>query len=308
MGLLNCVVRRFQSPSVSNSVPVPFIVGVPRSGTTLLRMMCDAHPDLSLPPEMGFMPAVARLRPESRQTRAEFLKALTEMPSWQDANIDAAEFEEALSSLQPFNISEGVRTFYRTYAGRFGKSRWGDKTPAYCLHMRDIERILPEAHFIHIIRDGRDVALSLRGLWFSPGDEVEDVAQHWRSWIHTARRLGKRCRHYMEIRYEDLISNAPSVLPKVCDFIGLPYHPQMESYYQSSAARLDEVKTMYRPDGSIVITKEERLFNQRFTTKPPEPSRVFRWRTEMDTETRRRFEVVAGDLLNQLGYRTGDFA
>ena len=85
-------------------------------------------------------------------------------------------------------------------------------------------------------------------------------------------------------------------------FIGLPYNPQMERYYELSAARLDEVKTMYREDGSIVISKEERLFNQRFTTKPPEKSRVFRWRTEMDTETRLRFEAVAGDLLNQLGY------
>lgn len=304
MGLLNCVVRRFPSGSVSNAFPMPFIVGVPRSGTTLLRLMCDAHPDLSLPPEMGFMPAVARLRLES-PARAAFLKAVTEMPSWQDANIDAAEFEQALSTLQPFNVSEGVRTFYRIYAGRFGKSRWGDKTPAYCLHMRDIERILPEAHFIHIIRDGRDVALSLRGLWFSPGDEIEDLANHWRSWIHTARRLGKRCRHYLEIRYEDLISNASSVLPKLCDFIGLPYHAQMERYYESAAVRLDEVKTMYRDDGSIVITKEERLFNQRFTRKPPETSRVYRWRTEMDTATRLRFEAVAGDLLKQLGYPAG---
>src|SRR5687767_7470569 len=154
MGLLNRVVTRISYNNLhAAQLPAPFIVGVPRSGTTLLRMMCDAHPDLSLPPEMGFMPAVARLRPQSRQTRVAFLKAVTEMPSWQDANIDTAEFEKALSAVQPFNVSEGVRTFYRTYASKFGKIRWGDKTPAYCLHMRDIERILPEAHFIHIIRD-----------------------------------------------------------------------------------------------------------------------------------------------------------
>jgi len=94
----------------------------------------------------------------------------------------------------------------------------------------------------------------------------------------------------MEVRYEDLIANTSSVLQKICEFIRLPYDPQMEKYYQWSAARLDEVKTMYRDDGSIVITKEERLFNQRFTMRPPEASRVFRWRTEMDSETRLRFE------------------
>ncbi|HKO60953.1 MAG TPA: sulfotransferase, partial [Pyrinomonadaceae bacterium] len=161
MGLLNCVIRSLSRTSQSNAqaLPVPFIVGVPRSGTTLLRLMCDAHPDLSVPPEMGFMPAVARLHSEARPARSAFLRAVTGLPSWQDANIDRAEFEAAVSAVEPFHVSEAIRTFYRTYARRFGKSRWGDKTPAYCLHMRDIERILPEARFIHIIRDGRDVGL-----------------------------------------------------------------------------------------------------------------------------------------------------
>src|SRR5688572_15239872 len=218
MGLFNRVVTRSSHNNRhAQLLPVPFIVGVPRSGTTLLRLMCDRHPDLSVPPEMGFMPYVTRL--DRREPHTSFLKALTTLPSWPDANIDGVQFEEALSAIEPFNVSEGVRTFYRTYARRFGKSRWGDKTPAYCLHMRDIEKILPEAHFIHIIRDGRDVALSLRGLWFSPGDEIEQLAHHWRSWIQTAQRAGKRCRHYMEVRYEDLIASAAPVLRRICDFI-----------------------------------------------------------------------------------------
>ncbi len=284
--------------------PAPFIVGVPRSGTTLLRLMCDAHPELSIPPEMGFMPAVAGLRRRARSNalRQEFFNAVTEMSSWQDANIERTEFEQALQAVEPFTVTEGVRKFYQTYARRFDKPRWGDKTPAYCLHMREIENILPEAHFIHIIRDGRDVALSARGLWFSPGDEIEQLAHRWRSWIETARRSGKRTRHYMEIRYEHLIAEAPAVLRKVCDFVGLTYDPRMEKYYESSAERLDEVKSMYRDDGSLVITKEERLYNQRYTMRPPEASRVFRWRAEMDAETKSRFETVAGDLLEELGY------
>lgn len=285
--------------------PVPFIVGVPRSGTTLLRLMCDAHPELSIPPEMGFMPAATALRGRGSALRQTFFETLTGMPSWEDANIPRAAFEQALSEIEPFTVTEGIRTFYRAYAGRFGKPRWGDKTPAYCLHMDKIERVLPEARFVHIIRDGRDVALSLRGLWFSPGERIEELAQHWRSWIMTARRLGKRRRHYLEVRYEELIADAPAVLRKVCDFVELSYDRRMESYYESSPARLDEVKTMYRDDGSLLITKEERLYNQRFTTRPPEPSRVFRWRTEMDAETQARFAAIAGDLLEELGYPVG---
>jgi hypothetical protein len=305
MSLLKNFLTRNSPPQLSATglPPAPFIVGVPRSGTTLLRLMCDAHPELSIPPEMGFMPAAASLRRRQRDAlQQEFLDLVTGMQSWEDANIQRVEFERALRKLEPFTITEGVRTFYRAYAWRFDKPRWGDKTPSYCLHMREIEKIVPEAHFIHIIRDGRDVALSLRGLWFSPGDRIEQLAHHWRSWIETARRSGKRRRHYMEVRYEQLIDDAPVVLRKVCDFIGLTYDARMEKYYESSAKRLDEVKSMYRQDGSLVITKEERLYNQRFTLRPPEPSRVFRWRSEMDAETRSRFEAIAGDLLEELGY------
>ena len=73
--------------------------------------------------------------------------------------------------LQPFSADAGLRAFYAPYAERFSKKIVGDKTPLYILHMSRIQRCLPEARFIHLIRDGRDVALSYRGLWFGPGNE-----------------------------------------------------------------------------------------------------------------------------------------
>lgn len=282
--------------------PALFIVGVPRSGTTLLRLMCDAHPELSIPPEMGFIPTVAGLRGRSDELRKAFLNAVTGMATWEDANIGRAPFEQALREIEPFTVAQGVRAFYRLYAARFGKPRYGDKTPFYCLHMDGIEKLLPEARFVHIIRDGRDVALSQRGLWFAPGERIEELAHQWHTWITTARRLGRRRRHYMEVRYEELVEDAPCVLRRVCDFAELPYDPQMERYYESAGERLDEVKTMYRSDGTPLITKAERIYNQRFTTQPPEVARIARWRNEMDAETRAGFARVAGDLLKELGY------
>lgn len=282
--------------------PAPFIVGAPRSGTTLLRLMLDAHPELCIPPETGFLPDAAALRGRGGALRRAFFETVTGTRSWADINLTRERFAAALEEIEPFTVTEGARAFYRAYAARFGKPRWGDKTPLYCLHMVEIERILPEARFVHIIRDGRDVALSLRGLWFSPGDDVEELAAHWRTWLRTARRLGRGRRHYMEVRYEELIADAPAVLRKVCEFVRLDYDPRMERYYERSGERLDEVKTVYRPDGTLLISKEERLHNHRFATRPPEPSRVHRWREEMDAETRSRFAAVAGDLLGELGY------
>jgi len=61
-----------------------------------------------------------------------------------------------LQKITPFHVDAAIRCFYRLYAAQLGKERWGDKTPSYGRHMRAIEQVLPEACFIHIIRDGRD--------------------------------------------------------------------------------------------------------------------------------------------------------
>ena len=68
------------------------------------------------------------------------------------------------------DLSSGLRAFYRGYAAARGKTRYGDKTPMHATDIDVLSRVLPEARFIHIIRDGRDVAASLRGLPFAPGD------------------------------------------------------------------------------------------------------------------------------------------
>src|SRR3989338_6484809 len=285
---------------------VPFIVGVPRSGTTLLRLMLDAHPELSIPPETGFIPdALKALAAGPADPRAAFCRTVTLSPAWDDFNLRLEEFRTALAAIEPFDLGEGVRAFYRAYASRFGKPRWGDKTPGYGTHLDPIQSVLPEARFIHIIRDGRDAALSITGLWFAPGGEIEALAADWRTRILRTRKLAKRCAHYLEIRYERLIADAPLELRRVCEFIGLPYDPGMERYHESARSRLDEVKARRDARGGVLVSKEERLSQQRLACRPPDPSRVLRWKRDMGADMRERFEAVAGDLLQDLGYETG---
>jgi len=76
----------------------------------------------------------------------------------------------------------------------------------------------------------------------------------------------------------------------------------MLSYYEVASDRLDEITTRYRPDGTVLISKEERLFNHRFTSSPPDLSRIFRWKHEMTKEETCEFEKEAGSLLETLGY------
>ncbi|HEX8502980.1 MAG TPA: sulfotransferase [Pyrinomonadaceae bacterium] len=286
--------------------PMPVVVGSPRSGTTLLRFMLDAHTQLAIPPETGFLPLGAKLKGRGDRLRERFFRAVVNypepVPAWPDFGIPAETFRAALDEIRPFTVSEGFRAFYRLYAARQGKPRWGDKTPIYCLHMDAIRRVLPEARFVHIIRDGRDAALSLRKMWFSPGWEIEKQAAYWRNCVLAARRAGAGRGDYTELRYEDLILRTRQTLEGVCAHVGLSLEPGMLSYYTRTPERLREHKGRSRADGTPLVTQEQRLRQQEATKEPPDARRVFAWKEAMSRDERQRFGRVAGDLLRELGY------
>jgi hypothetical protein len=290
--------------------PMPIVVGAPRSGTTLLRFMLDAHPDLAIPPETGFLALAESLTREcgdgAQDIRRRFYQAITafppEAPAWPDFGIHAGDLWAALAAIEPFRIDDGFRAFYRLYAGRFDKPRWGDKTPLYCLQMPAIERALPEARFIHIIRDGRDVALSLRPMWFAPGREIDVLAAYWRECVTTARRLGGECRHYLEVRFEDLVREPAHVLQQICDFIELDFRKEMLAYHGRVPQRLAEHRERVRTDGTVLVSHEARVRQQARTMTPPQESRAGSWRQAMSRDEQQRFDAVAGMLLRELGY------
>ena len=280
--------------------PAPFVVGVPRSGTTLLRLMLDAHPDLAIPPETFFVPMAARLASDDR---ARFFETIVMSRVWPDFHLAVEEFAAALQQLDPFTVPGGLRTFYTMYAGRFGKTRWGDKTPGYNTMMTMIQAVVPEAHFIHVVRDGRDVALSHQtaNFWWA-AEGVRDHARYWHDAIREAHRQAAACRHFLEIRYEDLIRQTAATLTKIGDFIDLPYHPRMADFYRFSGERLDEFVDLTRHDGSLVKPRAERLALHVWTQRPPDESRIGRWRAEMTVEDRCAYEAIAGGLLQEFGY------
>jgi hypothetical protein len=305
MGLIQFLRNRFAK---QQTYPImPFVIGAPRSGTTLLRLMLDAHPELSIPPETGFVSILKQHENISDIDLDTFFQYVTHFPAnspnWDDFVIERQVFRRQLESLNPFTVADGFRTFYRLYAARFGKSRWGDKTPTYFRYMNEIAETLPEARFVHIIRDGRDVALSLRDLWFSPGRDMETLAEHWKAAIHQSRAWGEGHKlQYLEIFYEDLIVQPESTLRTVCNFIELPFAPEILTYHQSAPERLKEQTTRFKVDGTVLATQEQRLSIHRLTLVQPDESRIGVWKREMSDEERARYEAIGGDLLKQLGY------
>ena len=288
--------------------PAPFVVGMNRSGTTLLRMMLDAHPELTIPPETHFVPVLIKACKEADATPEDALEAMKTAREWRDFGFSDEEMLARLRSTGRLRPGAAVRAFYEAYAEREGKPRWGEKTPAYVQKMKLIQRALPEARFVHVIRDGRDVALSVldrtvRDL------SAADVAKRWKKKIAKAREDAPRLAHYVEVRYEDLVLDTEPVLRRVCDFIDLDFDRAMLEYHERSEQRLREMARALPATGRAKeLSVERRLATHAMTTKPPSADRVARWRTQMSPEDRLAFEEVAGTLLAELDYPVGDGA
>lgn len=281
--------------------PAPFIVGVPRSGTTLLRLQLDAHPELAIPPETGFG-AISTAFAERSAGREDLLDALAALPTWQDLGLDREEVADTLPARESVSAGDAMRACYRAYAERHGKPRWGDKTPGHAAHMESLARALPEARFIHLIRDGRDVAASLRGLPFAPGDgSVRTIAAAWRDTIAATRRTGERLQDYREVRYERLVREPEAVLRELCEFLDLPFHAGMLRAHERASERLAEHRSVQlRPDGSVELAGGVTIASR--TGQPPDPGRIGGWRQALSEHDLAVFEERAGGVLAAEGY------
>jgi hypothetical protein len=288
----------------ASSDPVPFIVGVPLWDDAAASDARYAHPEFAIPPETGFFAAKCGEPAEGRVCPKDAWEAIRQSAGWPDYGLSEEDVWAALEGLPegPALWGDALRAFYRLYAARQGKRRWGDKTPNHGLCMHHIERHLPEAHFIHIIRDGRAVAHSVRHLWFSPGETLREIAADWRDQLTRLRALGSARRHYLEVRYEDLICNPSSVLRRLCGYLRLPFDDAMLAHHERATARLAEHQARHRPDGSLLISKEQRLANQAWNLRPPSPERMHTWTLAFSPDERRACEDEAGVLLEQLGY------
>jgi Sulfotransferase family len=269
-------------------LPAVFVVGAPRSGTTLLRFMLDSHPDVAIPPETaGLVPVVAdlaRMGDARVSNPVDFVRLVTHLPedapAWPDFSMSAADLLERCRSTVPFSPAGGLRAFYTLYAEHHGKRRWGDKTPLIGSRIADIETLLPEARFVHIIRDGRDVACSWQRQWFSPSDDVLELVSRWHDEIVATRLAAQRVTHYVEVRFEDLIEDPATVLQRICLTIDLDFHPTMIDYYRRTPERLREHRDRVTTDGQMVVSHARRLVQQQWVTRPPSRSRIGLWRFE----------------------------
>jgi hypothetical protein len=287
-------------------LPVPFIVGVPRSGTTMLRLMLDAHSELAIPPKTMFLNLF--LRSNCKQLSIhEFVYQLADSPRWAVFGFEHDELINSMGAIlkkSSANIPELIRSHYQAYAQKQGKTRWGgEKSGIQLKSMLEISLVLPEAHFIHIIRDARSVVLSLKKAYFTKNRNVVALANNWVTSITKAREKAQKLPHYVEIKYEDLVLSTELNLQSICKFIDLPYQSSMLNYYQNASSRLEELKR--DPQYGDYKTADEKI-NELFPliSKSPDISRIDAWKKELSFAEIREIESIAGKLLTDLGYKT----
>lgn len=213
-----------------------FIVGMPRSGTKLIRDLLNRNPNIGIPTrESHFIPFMVanfglkadfsiknNLRKFYREfVRTNFFNGMKEegyLLTWD-------LFSKELSENDWGSIFEFILRFCAP-KGRCEAFIWGDKTPGYVNHILLLKRLFPEAKFLHIIRDPRDYCLSVRKTW---GRSIYRAAERWRRTIDYAQQTANKIKQvdYMELSYESLLEKPEKVLMNICGFLNCQYTPDM---------------------------------------------------------------------------------
>jgi len=240
-----------------------FIVGCPRSGTTLLQLMMHAHPRIAIPPETRFVMSAYGRRlsfgdledPARRRKLADWI-VNRRQSRFYELGLDGEKVTEEIVA-GPGTLGSALGIVLRSYAERFGKPRWGDKRPSYFQSVDVLLRLFPDAQIIHLIRDGRDCVASLKEMPWYKGN-VYSAVSGWAEAIDFARNARRRlpADTYHELQYEHLISDPESTLRKLCDFIGEEFSPAMCEPHRLASVAVPERKTWHsRTHGAVTTAR-----------------------------------------------------
>ena len=235
-----------------------FLVGCPRSGTTLLQSLLAAHPQIASFPEShffrhlfiqkkGWRLTLGRLGFASLNVRSELKKFLHDME--QDK---MGQYIPKLALLKYQYVQAFIKAL-DILTEQQGKTFWLEKTPSHLHYIEYIEKAVSEAKFIHILREGADVVASLYEvthkhpeIWGKPRD-IDQCIQRWIRDIQISYRYGHKPNHIL-VRYENLVENPDSVLRQLCEFIGAEFDVTMLQRYSSVTRQITLKNEAWKSD------------------------------------------------------------
>ncbi|MER6825922.1 sulfotransferase [Streptosporangium sp. NPDC000563] len=269
-----------------------FILGCPRSGTTMLQLMLHAHPRVAIPPETRFMVSAYQRRLQFGDLNdAAHRRELGEwvvdrrQSRFHELELDRDEVLDQIVGGPP-TLGSALGIVLRAYAARHGKPRWGDKRPSYFQYTDVLLRLFPDAQFVHLIRDGRDCVASLKEMpWYN--GTVYSAVSAWAEAIDFARHGAPKLPggSYHELRYEDLTAEPEAHLRRLCEFLGEDFAPAMCDPGAMAGIAVPARKTWHARTFGEVTT-----------------ARAGSWRDRLDPGEISLCESVLGDRLQTYGY------
>jgi len=286
-----------------NSFSPFFIFGNPRSGTSLLRLMLNSHPKIVVPPESGFVQwwfnKYQYLNQNSffdKTVLDGFVNDILNSRKIEDWNLSKNNLTQIISNKKPRNFAEACALVYQLYGLNQKKNNFifGDKNNYYINHMELIETIYPSAKFIHLIRDGRDVACSYIDMAKIKTDsiykpvlpvEIEAIAKQWSGNVINIDAFMSEG-NGIKIRYEDLILETEKTLLKITEFLNLEYSSEMLSYYK---------KENHDEPNSTIDWKLK-------TMMKVDKTNIYKYKHLLTQEQVNIFNSIAGTILDKNGY------
>jgi Sulfotransferase family len=285
--------RERPAPTNDDFEPV-FIVGHPRSGTTMLARIFDRHPQMAVPAETHFFLPSFRDRLRAAQQAGthgallDYLRGISATDSYSEESVTARFIAGPPT---PFDL---FRCLLQDYAAYCGKPRCGEKTP---WHMVVVPRLLaayPRSRAICLIRDGRDVvrsALSLCDRDRQPKWYPSRVAT---CWCRIARLAEKYRRRYPDrfviCRFEALLENPATEMRRLDEFAGISFEPE-----QLLGERRDTVK-LPRGWDQLPTYWDDRV------SRAPDLGRAYAWRQSSDTREIQYLTALMNPYLVRFGY------
>lgn len=254
--------------------------------------MLDSHPLVAVPFESHFIPPMLELAGEIEADPGReierYCDALESMDRFRAWELPIETVEEAIRrDAPPHDVPQMLRATYRAWANIRGKARYADKTPEYALAIRRIAAAFDEARFVHLIRDGRNVACSYLDTGVGP-DTIEGAAVMWSRHVESARAAGGALgpSRYLEMRYERLVDDPETELRRLCALAEIAYTPSMLEYPANAASLLAGAKQPHAHSG---------------IRQPPQRG-MRDFRRELSAGDLFVFESRVGPLLTELGY------
>lgn len=233
-----------------------FLVGCPRSGTTLLQRLLDAHPFVAVAPETHFirrfwLPRTKYGALSDESCFGRLIDDIAAMPEFADMKLDPGRFNAAARRAE-----RSVPALFDLLLCSFGERRGarivGEKTPNHLLYMAILESFFPGARFVHIIRDPRAVVSSWRTVPWSTGTIGGDAGV-WRRYMRTAWKQPPSRGKLHVMRYEALTRHPEQELRRVCDFLGIPFDPSMLSFHQREPETIDFAREPWKRGAALPI-------------------------------------------------------